>query len=301
MTGQIESVTAVVLNWNNYDDTSSCLKSLLQLEYPELEFLVVDNGSTDGSGEKIESEFPEVTLVRTTENLGFAEGMNRGIQTALSHDSDYIWLLNNDLLVQDEFLLEKLVDKIAEDDDIAAITPLIRSYPDTDDIWFWNGRVNWRSGNGYHATVPSSFNNTLISNEYIPFCCTLFSSSVFRDIGLISDSYFLYYEDVDFSTKLRDAGYNIITYTDTEAYHKQRGSSGSRLGPTSSYYMTRNQLLFKHKYHKRIERSFPLWFLIDIIQRLMIRVYNRRFDGLLALCRGLKDGIRGKQGQGPYP
>ena len=93
------SVTAVVLNWCNYDDTVDCLDSLLNCEYKNLDILLVDNGSVDDSFERLNTSFPQIQFLQTGENIGYAGGNNRGIEKALHRDIDYVLVLNNDTIL----------------------------------------------------------------------------------------------------------------------------------------------------------------------------------------------------------
>src|SRR4051812_28779275 len=97
-------IAAVVLNWNNYQDSRDCLLSLQQATYPRLRVVLVDNGSSDGSGEQLAAEFPGADFMSNTTNLGFARGCNVGTRHALAHGADYVLLLNNDTVVTAGFL-----------------------------------------------------------------------------------------------------------------------------------------------------------------------------------------------------
>lgn len=294
-------VSAVMINWNDYDDTSCILQQLSEIDFENLNTIVVDNGSSDDSANKIEAEYPETTLLRNPENIGFAGGMNRGIRESLERGSDYVWLLNTDLMIEDENILQQLVEVLQDDPSIGGITPLIRNYPNTDEIWFWKGRIDWRGGKGYTVGNPPSLEADLVANDYIPFCCALFPASIFREIGLIPETYFIYYEDVDYSSMITAEGYLLLTHMDVEIHHEQGGAAGHRLGPLSSYYDSRNRLLFCKKFDHRVGRWYPIRYAIDAVREILLRTYFRRFDGIYAFFRGVIDGVRRREGKGPYP
>jgi len=126
-------VFIIVLNWNGKDDTLECLGSLQQLDYPNFETVVVDNGSTDGSEDVIRSAFPSVNFIQTGRNLGYAGGNNVGIKHALSHGADYVWLLNNDTTV-DPNALTALVETAQADPKIAVVGSKIFYYDQPDVI-----------------------------------------------------------------------------------------------------------------------------------------------------------------------
>lgn len=100
------SVAVIVLNWNGTDDTVECLRSLLQVDYPRYEIVVVDNGSRESPRARIADEFPSVTYLETAQNLGYAGGNNVGIRHALARGHDYVFVLNNDTVVEPEFLTQ---------------------------------------------------------------------------------------------------------------------------------------------------------------------------------------------------
>jgi len=107
-------VEIIILNWNRFRDTAECLESVFRIRYPNFSVVVVDNGSEDDSAAQVENTFDRVTLIRNRENLGYAEGNNVGIRHALENGADYVWLLNNDTVVDRE-ALAALVD-LAERD-----------------------------------------------------------------------------------------------------------------------------------------------------------------------------------------
>ena len=117
---QLPSMHVIVLNWNRPDDTIECVESLLVQTYSNITIWVVDNGSTDDSVERIRSHFPEVELVRSETNRGFAGGNNLGIREALAAGADYVWMLNNDTVVAPE-AIEKLVDLAETEEQVGAV------------------------------------------------------------------------------------------------------------------------------------------------------------------------------------
>ncbi|KAA9407018.1 glycosyltransferase family 2 protein [Haloarcula sp. CBA1131] len=297
----MEKVSAVILNWNNYEDTTNCLNSLKSVSYPNLDIIVVDNGSTDGSAESLKDDFPDVELIQLGENRGFGGGMNIGIEQALSNGSEYIWVLNNDVIIEQNSVLKELVDSLKKDASIGVVSPVIYSYPDTEEIWFWKGSIDWNTGEGYHPTPPDHVPKKNIQNDYVPLCCALFPAEIFSDVGFLPEKYFLYYEDVDYSVQLAESGYDLVTLTDTTIFHKRGGSSGNRLGPISSYYLARNQRILIREFNEKMSPFHLLWYFKVILKETTLRIYNWRIDGLFSLYRGITDGLRNKTGKGPYP
>src|SRR5438270_5844521 len=117
-------VSIVMLNWNSYRVTLDCLLSLRKMDYRNFEVVLVDNGSVDGSPEKLLENAPEIRLIKNATNLGFAGGSNVGIRDALRRGTDYVLLLNNDTIVALDFL-SQLVHVTESDEKIGAASPKV--------------------------------------------------------------------------------------------------------------------------------------------------------------------------------
>lgn len=297
----VPKVTAIVLNWNNYQDTRSCLESLQTVDYENLDVLVVDNGSTDGSGKKIEAKFPSVDLLYNEENQGFAGGINPGIRRAIDNESQFVWLLNNDTQFPNSNVLNQLVETMEANSSAGIVTPLVKEFPDTSEVWFWRGLVDWRTANADHADSPAEFQKNLVETEYVPNCCSLIRVEVFEEVGFLPERYFIYYEDVDYGIHVRDAGYRLLTDTRTTVYHEQGGTSGDELEPLFSYYNGRNTLLLARRFRDKLKPSFPVYFPVWVAKQVGYRILNGGYSGILPFFRGVLDGVLGRTGRGPYP
>jgi GT2 family glycosyltransferase len=296
-------VAAVVLNWNSYDDTRACLESLRSLTPGVKRTVVVDNGSTDGSGDRIAEEFPDVEVRFTGENLGFGGGMNAGIERATAEDIEYLWLLNNDVLFPEKGVLSELCSVLDRKPDVAGVSPLIREYPETDDVWFWRGFIDWDRANAAHDP-PGAFDgetDRLVSNDYITCCAFLVRASLVERVGGLPTEYFLYYEDVDFCARLRSEDYRLLTVTDTVVHHRVSASTGTVKGPIPAYYLARNRIRFARTFDDRVADTFYPWYAVGILTRTKWYFTSREYESIVALLRGAVDGLRGCTGKGPYP
>lgn len=290
-------VAAVILNWNNYEDTFECLKSLSNIKYPNFQIIVVDNGSTDGSGQALADSFESADFIFNEDNMGFSGGMNTGIQRGLEEGADYIWLLNNDIVVTDKSVLQVLVEAMEENPEIGICSPVIESRAD-DSVWFENGHISWRSGATKHLEVAKN-SGEMIESDYIPFCAALLSRELIESVGLIDDDYFLYYEDIDYCTRSSKKGYKNKVLQTTKIDHKSSSTSGDTFEKIRSYYEARNQLLFNRK-HKR-EISLPWLYYIYMMRKVLIRALKLKLPGMKASIEGVIDGVRGVTGRGRYP
>ncbi|HIP87591.1 MAG TPA: glycosyltransferase family 2 protein, partial [Anaerolineales bacterium] len=141
-------VTAIVVNWNGLEDTIACLASLAEVDYPSLEVVVVDNGSTDGSPALLRQRFPRLALLETGENLGYAGGNNVGVRYVLERGADYVLLLNNDTEVAPGFL-RRLVEVAEADPRVGVVGPTIYYYDRPDVVWSAGGAIDWRRGRAW--------------------------------------------------------------------------------------------------------------------------------------------------------
>lgn len=298
-------VVACVLNWNNYADSAKCIRSLRKISHPEFDVLLIDNGSTDQSLERLEDEFPEIDTIRTGENRGFAGGFNAGIREALNRTAEYVWLVNNDAIVPDETLLGDLVDSMESDEDIGILSPLIMNYPETDRIWFSGGVVDWKHGQVEHEDKNTVLDRNrfegIVDSDYITYCCPLIRAEVFEAVGYLPEEYFLYYEDVDHSVRANAQGYRLAIDTSTEMYHRGGGSSAGTRRPIIMYYTARARWLFARRFSDRISAigfvvSYVAWF----SSMMLGQVKNGEPRNGVALVRGMVNGIAGKGGKGPY-
>ncbi len=244
-------VYIIVLNWNGWEMTSSCLSSLRALTYPNFRILVVDNGSTDGSPEKIRSEWPEIELLETGENLGFAGGNNQGILAALKAQADYILLLNNDTTV-DPSLVQEFVAHMQTlpNPGILGATVYLHSKPTHLDHLggIWNPKRSAFDLIGH--LEPARMWTDVMPLDYVCGCAFFVSRAVFSDVGLLDPRFFLYWEESDFCFRARKQGWKSYSIPTAKVWHHV---SASFVGgkPHSTYFFHRNRLLWLEKHCRK--------------------------------------------------
>jgi len=251
-TESLPKVIVVVLNWNNYTDTASCLSSLRQLHYDNCEVVVVDNGSTDDSASQIRNAFPEVSVIETNSNLGFAAGCNVGIRYALGRDSHFIWLLNNDTVVDPE-ALQTLIDKATSDERMGAVGSAIYVMDDPTRLEAWGGgHVNVWLGRSRQFLVPVHDS----SIDFITGASMLIAREAIEQVGVLSEQFFMYWEDADFCYRLRDANWKIGVAGESKVWHKGSASVGKASVCLDSYFNASAARFFRK--HAPIP-SWPIW------------------------------------------
>ncbi len=244
------SVAIIILNWNGKEDTLECLSTVVLVEYPNYEIIVVDNGSTDDSVDAISKRYPAITILQTGANLGYAGGNNFGIRWALDHGTDFIILLNNDTIVAQDLII-KFVDayKLLPVDSVLGAKIYFYDKPDT--IWFaggkWNSQRSCFEHLGFGQKDSAEFNN-YFAVDYITGCALFSSSATFRDVGLLDDNLFLTYEETDWCYRAQEKKHKCIFVPEAKLWHKVSSSFGGADSPLVAYFMQRNLLLWAKRH-----------------------------------------------------
>lgn len=293
-------VTIVILNWNNAPDTLECLDSVRKLRYDNYDIVVVDNGSTDGSVAAIRDQYPGVIILENRENLGYAEGNNVGIRYALEAGSEYIFVLNDDALVDPE-TLSALVATTISHPDAGFLGPKVYHRESPQVIQSAGGRFNkyWESRyRGMDEADQGQFDD-LMDVDFVCGCAVLVSRQTIEQIGLLDPRFFLYREDIDWCYRATRAGFRVLYVPSAKVWHRSPHIREPELSRTT-YYMSRNALLFLAK-----NGLGP----VEIAKVLIFRQFRRLLSWTLrpkwrskrrdrdALLRGIIDFFRGKFGQ----
>jgi hypothetical protein len=238
-------VAVVVLCFNARRDTLACLESLERLRWKRLTMVVVDNGSTDGTSDAVRQRFPAATLVRRPENLGFAEGNNVGLRAAFDAGADYALLLNNDTIA-DERLVTALVAEAEARPDAGALCPMIYYLDPPDRIWYAGARFDPRRvHNGRHTGYGDRDEGQYHVTREIgraTGAAMLVPRGVVEEVGYLDGRLFLQVEDVEWSLRMRAAGYRILFVPAGKVWHRVSVATGGEHAPDSAYYEMRNTL-----------------------------------------------------------
>lgn len=233
-------VFIIILNYNGKDTIKQCLGSAFQLDYPNLEVVMVDNDSSDGSLELAKEFFPRAHFIKNEKNIGFAAGNNIGIRFALEKMADYIFLLNNDAVIKED-TVSKLVNVAEREGSIGIVGPIV--YKDNSDtIWFAGGKLNWITMRASH--VYEIFSDSPYKTQYVSGCAILIKKEVFKKIGLLDERFFLYYEDADFCIRASRSGLYSLVVPNASAFHFEK-SEGDKKAKT--YWLVLSGLSFFKK------------------------------------------------------
>ena len=290
-------VCVVLLNWNGRDDTLACLDSLKLSDYPHLEIVVVDQGSQDGLGEVIRQRHPGVNLITNEENLGFTGGNNQGIRYGLENGADYIFLLNNDTVV-DKQCISELVRVAGNNPAVAAVGPKIYLYHEPDRIWSVGGSVDFSENvgqmRGYGRIDRGQFDE-LAEVDFISGCAVMVPREVVEVVGLLSEEFYpAYYEDTDWGMRIRSAGYVNLVVPSARIWHKASASTGGDYNPTSKYLLGHHAVVFMRKYARWYQ--WVKWFIFAVLSLpflYAVRAFQGQGKSVWAKALGIWDGLRG--------
>jgi GT2 family glycosyltransferase len=293
------AVGIVIVNYNGRRFLADCLRSLASGTYQNFVVFLVDNNSQDGSGEDAERAFPQVRLLRQSQNLGVAAGNNIGIDACRTHGIEYVLLLNFDILPSPD-MLEALVSAAAPSTIVSGYT-VAWDNPGLSNSHA--GGFDWRLGRLREAFQGPALDVTAPMQEVdiADTCCLFVHRDVFDRIGVMDAAYFMYYDDTDFVVRARRAGIRVLLNPRARLRHFERGAAASNsLSPASVYYSTRNRLYFmrKHSSSHVDYVAFWLYFAFTRAATMARWVLSGRFEMVKWSAKGFGDYITGQMGPG---
>jgi len=256
---QNKEISIIIVNWNGLKWLDKCISSLQNQTYKNIEIILVDNASTDGSTNFVEEHFPKVKVIRSTKNLGFSNGNNIGISKA---KGEYILLINNDTWVENDFL-NKLVD-FYENNNFDIIAPRERRYDKKENF------------NDYNTTIDIFGHPVYLHEEkgiqkqslYLTGVCLLFSKKMYLETGSFDNNFFMYCEEVDWFWRLNLLGKKYSYADDIFVYHEGAGSTGSGIKYTTFLWRNQNtlQMLLKNYALYNLALILPIYLLLNVIE-----------------------------------
>lgn len=270
-------VAILILNWNGYEDTLDCLKSLKETENDNYFVVVGDNGSTNSSVDRIvegckalaiplvqeESEIipPRGVIVKDLKhNNGFAKGNNLMIQYAQTFHPDFYLLLNNDTVVEKNFLTH-LLEFRKSHIEFEVLTPLILYYYDKEKVWNAGGRLRWGARKYFYANKPFSSikEQEFISCSFVTGCALFFSPDILRPDGnVFTERFFFGEEDFEFSLRMKEESKKIACVLQSIIYHKVGASTKKKTNNLQKNYVHYLNRYIDMRQHMR-SFEFSMW------------------------------------------
>ncbi|MBV4432325.1 glycosyltransferase family 2 protein [Clostridium tyrobutyricum] len=290
----MELVYIVLVNFNGYKDTIECVNSLKKISYKNLRIVIVDNASTNNSVNLLKDNTNNCIIIESRKNLGFAGGNNLGIKYALDNKADYILLLNNDTLVEKNFL-DNMLNPFIKDKKVGLVGCKIMYYPQKNIIWYGGGYIDWFKFIGAHYGMGETDKGQCNDEKIIDFmtgCCMLIKKEVFEKVGFLLEDYFMYFEDVDFCVKVKNAGYKIWYNPKAKIYHKVGLSSGGEESPFNIEWCTRNRLLFMNRYKNNVPNFYLILSKVFFYGTRLIRYLQYNLRGQKDKAKAILIGIK---------
>ena len=298
-----KKVAIILVNWNSFVFTDQCIRSINRMNYENADIILVDNGSADNSGIQLKEAHPGIVLIQAGDNKGSTGGNNLGMQYSIENGYVYSLLLNNDTLVENNFL-DILVAFMDAHPEAGAVQPKI--YFAHDHSLLWNGGSYFNQFLGYTYTKGYSQkeqreHNLLKEVDWLSSCALLTRNAVLVQTGLFADNLFLYYEDTDLSLRIKEKGFILMYNPASVIYHIAGMSNKSNtkkeegyINPIVHYLNIRNRIWFLKKYT-------PVYFIPSVIiynffYIFLVLIYltaRKRFKKAKAVLSAVKDGIKG--------
>ena len=284
----MKKVSIISVNYNQPKVTEELLQSI-PASYPNLEIIIVDNGSKTDLPTAWQAKYPAVKFIRSENNLGFAGGNNFGIKEATG---DYLFLVNNDTELT-AGLIEKLVDVMDANPEVGMISPKIKYFNDKSLIQYAGYTpINYytcrNSCIGLREKDTGQYDNITGPTAYCHGAAMMIKKEAIEKAGLMNENFFLYYEEVDWCERIKRAGYQAWVCTDAVIYHKESISvgKGSKL---KEYFMNRNRILFIRRnapFFKKI--IFYGYFILLVTPRNMVAyVKNKNYNFIPMLFKAI--------------
>jgi len=281
-------LSIITINYNGLKETLALIESIPFND--KMEVIVVDNASEDSEAEQISSRFPNVKIVKSNKNLGFAGGNNLGIKAS---KGKYLFLINNDTYFQ-VFNVQSLIDRLNSDPSIGIVCPKIKfawppqpiqfaGYTPLSNITIRNQAIGFgeEDHGQYEAARPT---------PYAHGAAMLIKREAIDKVGLMPECYFLYYEELDWSMMFTRAGYQIWYEPKCTVYHKESQATGQN-SPLRTYYITRNRLRLVKRNYQGVTKWLSYCYLIGIVgsRDILHHLLSGRFHHLKATLTGIRN------------
>lgn len=295
-------VSIISVNYNGFDDTCEMIVSLKDHLQFSFELIVVDNASKENEAERIRQLYPWVKCIRCEKNLGFAGGNNIGIVEA---KGKYIFLLNNDTYITDNSL-SGLITFLDNNPQVGAVTPKLKFAIYPYEIQFAGyasfSKITLRNHIIGYGEKDEGQYETPTSNSFLHGAAMMVRKDVIAKAGMLPDMYFLYYEELDWCERIKEAGYELWYVPSATVYHKESKSVGSK-STLKTFYMTRNRMLFAWRNCSGLNRYLAIAYqtTIALPKSILASLAAGRSDLAKAALKGSADFFKTKNRYAKIP
>ena len=281
-------ISIITINYNGLNDTCSLIETIPDND--KLEVIVVDNASQNQEADTISKRFPQVKVIKSKRNLGFAGGNNLGIKAA---QGNYLFFINNDTIFK-EFNVQSLIDRLESSPNIAIVCPKIRFAWGNNPIQFTGytplSKITVRNQAIGFGEEDHGQYNTAHPTPYAHGAAMLIKKEAIHQVGLMPECFFLYYEELDWSMMFTRAGYQIWYEPLCTIYHKESQTTGQN-SPLRTYYIVRNRLLLVKRNWCGITKYVSYAYLIGVvgIRDICKNAITGKWNLLKATIQGISD------------
>lgn len=287
----MNDLLTIIVNYNGKKYLKQCLESILGQTYKCLDILVVDNHSEDGTDKYLSDNFPNVKVIELSDNIGFAGANNVGIQYALHKKYKYVMLLNNDTELAST-CIEILMSKMQE---TGIAVPKMYFGNGSKRLWYDGGYLDKETGKAVHCNSEKTdrFYSKQRIVEFAPACCIMLRTDILRTTGKMCEDYFLYYEDTDYSLRLKRKGYRTLYVPNAVLWHNEGSTTKKHGTALQSYYLTRNYLYYVK--NNRDILLIPWYKQFLVVKERFLRTAD--IHDKLMIVNGVWDFMIGKKGK----
>lgn len=298
---ELPLVSIITINYNFADATREMLDSVKKISYPNIEVIVIDNGSVKPGFDDLSKDYPDFDFYKTGKNLGFAGGNNFGYKKSTG---EYILYFNNDASIT-EGCLEKLIAEFQRNPKLGVVSPIILNTKEKSsdpDVIQYAGTTHVSPITGRNHTIGES---QLLSSDYLKNrgtayahgCAMMVPRTVIEKAGMIPEPFFLYYEELDWCERIKDAGFEVGLVPEARVFHHESLTIGVD-SPLKTHYINRSRILFMRRNSTLLQLTgFVLFLLFFTIPKNSLTFVARgKFDNLKAFWKAvtwnLKDALK---------
>lgn len=305
-------VFVIVLNYRGKEETKECILSLLDSSYKNFEIILVDNHSIDDSVSYLKKTFPDIFFIETEKNLGYAGGNNVGIQHALNKGAEAILIVNNDTVLDKDCLQNFVKESALHPNSVLGGSVYYYDFPT--EMQHFGGIWDFRKGK--FINLPNAdFDRKKARNlDFVTGCALFVPRKIFETVGLFEESFFLYYEEIDWCFRARKHGF-FCTFVPTPIIFHKESKSFATPKPPQFYFQWRNRIYFVQRNFSKLYfyywlfTKFPIRLLLLFTKRWLKELdilffensYKKEVSKLSyqAGLRGILDYFKGSFGNGP--
>lgn len=293
MANNTPDISFITICYNGFKDTCELIESLQdKVHSVSYEIIVVDNASREDEASRIRQLYPSVTAIRSDDNHGFSGGNNVGIRAA---KGKYLFFINNDTYIESDHI-DRLIERLESRPEIGGVSPKIRFAFPPRHIQFAGftplSRITLRNNmEGFDCPDNGTF-DTPHPTPYLHGAAMMIKREVIKKAGMMPEIFFLYYEELDWSTSMTRAGYELWYDPCCTIFHKESQSTG-QLSKLRTYYLTRNRLFYARRNLKGLDRIASVLYQSTIAagKNMLVYAFKRRFDLVAATFNGVSAGL----------